>query len=80
MIDVQFHPKGEPSERRRLPAVPVAGSYLFSEAPAGRLWQVAAVVFGAKLVEVFAVEVSPMLAGELVEAWATWGEAGQTSP
>ena len=46
------------------------------QGPAGRLWRVDSVVYDGSAVAVYCVEVSPRLAGELVEAWATWGESG----
>ena len=52
MIDAIVHYRGSGTERCRLPAVPVAGSYIIGPGAAGRLFQVAAVVLdglGAKL-------------------------------
>ncbi len=72
MIDATIHYRSIGSERRRLPAVPAVGSYVYNHAPAGRVWQVSAVVFDGNGVGVFAVEVSARLAGELAAAWATW--------
>ena len=77
MIDVQLHYRGQPSERRKLPGIPAVGSYIMDQGPAGRLWRVDSVVYDGSAVAVYCVEVSPRLAGELVEAWATWGESGQ---
>lgn len=77
MTDATIHYRGVNSEQRRLPAVPVVGSYILDQAPAGRLWEVAAVVYGNQAVEVYAVEVSPRLAGELTAAWAAWSEPAE---
>ena len=73
MIDVHLHFRGEQPERRQFPVVPVVGSYIFGPGPERRLWQVSAVVLG-EAVNVFCVQVSPQLAGELQAAWASWGE------
>ena len=70
MIEVTIHPRGERPERRRLPAVPVVGAYIYG--PEGRLWRVEAVVLGGKAVHVYAAEVSSALAGELTAAWSAW--------
>ena len=55
----------------------MAGSYLFGPGAERRFWQVQAVVVDGKVVNVYALEVSPMLAGELQAAWATWGEPAE---
>jgi hypothetical protein len=78
VIDAAIHYQGAGSERRQLPAVPAAGCYLFGPGRERRLWEVAAVVIGGAGVAVYAVEVSPRLAGELTAAWAAWGEGGCT--
>jgi hypothetical protein len=77
MIDVAIHYRGGGSDRRRLPAVPAAGSYIYGPGTERRLWRVAAVVLDGDGVDVFAVEVSLRLAAELTAAWATWGESKQ---
>ena len=74
MIDVHIHYRGLDSERRKLPAVPETGSYIYG--PDGRLFRVGVVVFEGTAVEIYAVQVSPGLAGELTTAWATWGVPG----
>jgi hypothetical protein len=74
MTDATVHYRGVTSERRRLPALPVVGSYIYGPGAERRLWQVSAVVFDGKAVDVFVVEVSAMLATELTTAWAAWGE------
>ncbi len=71
MIDATIHLRGQPSDQRQLPAVPVVGSYIYGNV----LWQVAAVVFGSDGVDVYTIQVSPMLAAELTSAWAAWGES-----
>jgi hypothetical protein len=71
MVDVTIHYRGATQERRRLAAVPVVGGYLRQ---AGRLWQVSAVVVDGAAVDVFLLEVSARLVGELQGAWAAWGE------
>jgi len=53
-------------------ALPVVNSYIIGPGDGRRLWQVAAVVFDGEAVDVFVVEVSPILAGELTAAWAAW--------
>ena len=53
--------------------VPTIGSYLLRPGDDGSLWQVAAVVYGPT-VDAYVVRVSPLLAGELLAAWATWSE------
>jgi hypothetical protein len=78
MIDVHLHFRGVGSERRKLPAVPVVGSYVFSPGNDGRLWQVSALVFDGGRVAVYCNRVSAALAGELQGAWATWGQATAT--
>ncbi len=80
MIDAHVHYRGSGSERCRLPAVPVAGSYIIDQGAAGRLWQVSAVALDDQATQVYALEVSPRLAGELQEAWATWGEGEAAAP
>ncbi len=71
MIDVQLHFRGVGTEQRSLPAVPAIGSCIGSVD--GRLWRVADVVIdGEAAVNVYCVEVSDCLAGELTAAWATW--------
>jgi hypothetical protein len=77
MIDVTIHYRGEISERRRLPAVPVVGASLFGPGQQRRLWEVSAVVFDGDGVGVFAAEVSPRLAGELTAAWSAWADTTQ---
>lgn len=67
VIDVYLHLRGELPERRRLPAVPVVGSYIYGDER--RLYQVSAVVFDGQSVHVYATEVSASLAGELQAAW-----------
>ena len=79
LIDVQVHYCTAGSERRRLPAVPVVGAYLFGPGGERRLWQVDAVVFDGKAVAVYGVELSARLASELIIIWATWGEPEQTN-
>lgn len=74
MIDVTIHYRGAKQERRRLAAVPAVGCYLYGPGDCRRLWVVSAVVIGAAAVDVFALEVSARLAGELAAAWAAWGE------
>ncbi len=53
MIDVHLHFRGAGSDRRRLPAVPVVGSYIFGPGADGRLWRVEAVVLDGAAVEVY---------------------------
>jgi hypothetical protein len=74
MIDVKIHFRGETSEQRSLAVLPVVGSYLHY---ADRLWRVDAVTFDGDGVDVFALEVSPRLAGELQAAWSGWGHTSQ---
>ena len=62
MIELTIHCRGELSNRRRLPAVPAVGSYLFGPGAERRLWRISAVVFDGKAVDVYAIEVSPRLA------------------
>ena len=78
MIDVHVHYRGAGTERRRLPAIPAVGCYVFGPGTAGRLFQVAAVVVDGDGVDVFALQVSPRLASELQEVWATWGQSSGT--
>ncbi len=78
MICATIHYRGNQTARRKLVAVPVVGSYILDQAPSGRVWEVAAVVYDGQQIHVYAVEVSTRLAGELMAAWATWGDA--TSP
>ena len=80
MIDAIVHYRGSGSERRHLAAVPAAGAYVFGPGAAGRLWQVSAVALDDQATQVYALEVSPRLAGELQEAWATWGEGEAAAP
>jgi hypothetical protein len=68
--------RGMVTERRRLSAVPTAGSYIIGPGAKGRLWHVAAVVVDGDQVGVYCVEVSAMLTSELTAMWATWGESG----
>ncbi len=77
MIDVQIHRRGEPTERGNLPAVPAIGVYILDEAPGARLWQVVGVVLDGCAVNVYAIQLSPRLAGELVETWGEAGPAGE---
>ena len=79
MIDVQVHFRGVGSERQRLPAVPAVGSYRFGPSDERRLWRVSAVVVDGKTVDVYAIEVSARLAGELTAAWTTWDQAFEPS-
>ena len=74
MVDVTIHYRGSESERRRLAAVPVVGSYTYGPGAERRLWVVSAVTIDGEAVDVYALEVSPRLAGELTAAWAAWGE------
>jgi hypothetical protein len=76
MIDVIVHYRGIDSERRRLPAVPVAGSYVYGPGAKRRLWEVAAVALDGDGVDVYVVAVSAMLTSELTATWATWGDDG----
>ncbi len=73
MIDVHLHFRGAGSDRRRLPAVPVVGSYIFGPGADGRLWRVEAVVLDGAAVVVYCAQESAMLAAELTATWATWG-------
>ena len=75
MIGVHVRYRGVGSERWRLAAVPVAGSYIIGPGAERRLYQVAAVVLDGDQVGVYCVEVSALLASELQAAWAGWGEA-----
>jgi hypothetical protein len=74
MIDLHLHFRNRGNEQRSLPAVPSVGDYIFDQATTG-LWQVSAVVFDAAEISVYCARVSSALAGELIHAWATWGEA-----
>ncbi len=74
MIEVELHLRGRQPERRRLPAVPVVGSYIVGDER--RLWQVSAVVFDGEAVNIYATEVSSALAGELTTAWSEWSYYG----
>jgi hypothetical protein len=74
MIDVIVHFRGVGSDRRRLQTVPVVGTYIIGPGAERRLWGVSAVVVDGDEINVYAVQVSPRLAGELTAAWATWGE------
>ena len=74
MIPVEIHYRGAAQEQRCVAAVPLVGCYLYGPGAERRLWQVSAVAID-EAVEVFALEVSPRLAGELTAAWAAWGEA-----
>jgi hypothetical protein len=76
VTDVVIHFRGVGHQRQRLAAVPQPGSYLFGPGDCRRLWVVSAVVFDAA-VEVFTLEVSPRLAGELTAAWAAWAAWGE---
>ena len=80
MIGVHVRYRGVGSERWRLAAVPVVGSYIIGPGAAGRLFQVAAVVIDGDQVGVYCIEVSPQLAGELQAAWAAWGEGEAATP
>jgi hypothetical protein len=77
MMAVTIHYRGVGSEQRQLLAVPAAGSYLFGPGAERRLWQASAVVFDGEGVDVYAIEVSPLLAGELQAQWKTWGEGDE---
>ena len=71
MIDVQLHFQGVGTEQRKLAEEFAIGSYIGGVD--GRLWRVADVVIdGEAAVNVYCVEVSDCLAGELTAAWATW--------
>ena len=71
MIDVKVHYRGQGSESRRLPASPHRGDYLDHD---GKLFAVSAVVFDEP-VNVYAVQASDTLAGELRQQWSAWGES-----
>ena len=74
MSDTGVHYRGFGSEQRIVAAVPVVGSYLYGPGDERRLWQVSAVAIDGAAVDVFALEVSARLAGELTAAWVAWGE------
>ncbi len=74
MVDVHLHFRAVGTERRNLPAVPTIGAYIVGPGVERRLWLVQAVVFDRLAVEVYAVEVSDRLAGELTTAWREWAE------
>ena len=78
MVGLIIHFRGGGSERRRLPAVPVPGTYIYSPGATGRLYQVEVVVVDGKDIHVYAIEVSARLTSELTATWATWGEGGCT--
>ena len=72
MIDVTLHLRGGGSDRRQLPALPGVGSYVYDQTPAGRVWQVSAVVFCGAEVAVYCTQLSMPLAAELTAAWSQW--------
>jgi hypothetical protein len=78
MIDLEVHFRGTDSQRRRLPAAPAVGTYVYGAGPDRRLFQVDAVVVDGGTINVFAVPMSTRLASELTAAWATWGKDGCT--